>query len=400
MKILFLTDNFPPEVNAPATRTFEHCREWVKLGAEVTVITCFPNFPGGKVYSGYQNKIFQKEIIDGIKVIRIWTYISANKGMIRRSFDYLSFGIVSFFVGLFSSFDIIVATSPQFFTGVSAGMISFLRRKKFIFEVRDLWPESIVGVEVMKENFFIHFLSWIEKLLYRKAWKIIVVSEGFIPTIVNMGIDQKKIYCISNGINKNNFYPRKKNKSLLAELNLEDKFIVGYMGTHGMAHKLDFIINCISELKDESIHFLFIGEGAKKEELKKQAAELKLKNITFINNVSREEVSVYLSLLDAGLIHLRVSEAFEKVIPSKIFELAAMQIPMLLGVKGEASRLVTKYHAGVCFEPENKNDFIAKLFELKNNLQLREEVKAGETALAKDFDRENLARKMFELFQN
>src|ERR1041385_3456284 len=150
MKILFLTDNFPPEVNAPATRTFEHCREWVKLGADVTIITCFPNFPGGKVYSGYQNKIFQKEIINGIKVIRVWTYISANKGMIRRSFDYLSFGIVSFFVGLFSSFDIIVATSPQFFTAVSAGMISFLRRKKFIFEVRDLWPESIVGVEVMK----------------------------------------------------------------------------------------------------------------------------------------------------------------------------------------------------------------------------------------------------------
>ena len=131
MKILFITDNFPPEVNAPATRTFEHCREWVKKGADVTVITCFPNFPGGKVYQGYRNKLFTKEIVDGIKVIRVWTYIAANKGIVRRSLDYLSFGIAAFLVGLFSSFDIIIATSPQFFTAVSAGAISLLRRKKF-----------------------------------------------------------------------------------------------------------------------------------------------------------------------------------------------------------------------------------------------------------------------------
>jgi glycosyltransferase involved in cell wall biosynthesis len=400
MKILFLTDNFPPEVNAPATRTFEHCREWVKQGADVTVITCFPNFPGGKIYKGYTNKLFQKENIEGIKVIRLWTYISANKGIVRRSLDYLSFGVVSFFVGLFSSFDIIVATSPQFFTVVAAGLISFLKGKKFIFEVRDLWPESIVGVDVMRENFFIRFLSWIEKLLYRKAWKIVVVSEGFIPTIVNMGIDASKIHCISNGISKNNFYPQEKNKILLTKLNLEGKFIVGYMGTHGMAHRLDFIINCISELKDNSIHFLFIGEGAKKEDLMKQAIELKLKNVTFVNNVSRTEVSSYLSLLDIGLIHLRKSDAFEKVIPSKIFELAAMQIPMLLGVRGEASRLLMKYNAGVCFEPENENDFISKLLELKNNSSLRKQIKEGEALLAKDFDRETLAHKMFQLFQS
>lgn len=399
MKILFLTDNFPPEVNAPASRTFEHCREWVKLGADVSVITCFPNFPAGKIYGGYRNKFFQKETIEGIKVVRVWTYISANKGIVRRSLDYLSFGVASFIAGLFFSCDIIIATSPQFFTAVSAGTLSFLKRKKFIFEVRDLWPESIMGVDVMKENFFIRFLSWIEKLLYRRAWKIVVVSEAFIPAIIDKGIDRKKIHYISNGISKNNFYPQDKNKSLLAKLDLEGKFITGYMGTHGMAHKLDFIIDCMGELENGNIHFLFIGEGAKKEALVKQAAELKLKNVTFINNVPREEVSAYLSLLDIGLIHLRKSEAFEKVIPSKLFELAAMRIPMLLGVKGEASRLLRKYNAGVCFEPENKNDFISKFLDLKNNFRLREEVKAGEAALAKDFDREALAQKMFELFQ-
>jgi glycosyltransferase involved in cell wall biosynthesis len=397
MKILFLTDNFPPEVNAPANRTFEHCRQWVMMGADVTVITCFPNFPGGKIYEGYRHKLFQREIIDGIKVIRLWTYISANKGIVRRSLDYLSFGVASFFVGLFASCDLIVATSPQFFTAVSAGLVSFVRRKKFVFEVRDLWPESIIGVDVMKENFIIKILSWIEKLLYKRAWKIVVVSEGFTESIMKFGINRNKVRCISNGIDRSIFSPHKKNEALLKQFNLAGKFIVGYMGTHGMAHKLDFILDSIKEIRDVAIHFLFIGEGAKKEELVKQAEELQLNNITFINNVPREEVPSYLSLLDIGLINLRRTAEFEKVIPSKLFELAAMEIPILLGVKGEAQKLLLKYNAGICFEPENKTDFISKLTELKNNLHLREEVRTGADALARDFDRNVLAQKMYQL---
>ncbi len=119
MKILFLTDNFPPEVNAPATRTYEHCKEWVKQGEEVTVITCTPNFPQGKVYTGYRNRLYQKEIMDGIRVIRIWSYITANEGFLKRTLDYISFSVTSFFAGLFQQADIIIATSPQFFTALS-----------------------------------------------------------------------------------------------------------------------------------------------------------------------------------------------------------------------------------------------------------------------------------------
>jgi len=397
MKILFLTDNFPPEVNAPANRTYEHCREWIKKGAQVTVITCFPNFPVGKVYGGYKNKFFQSEVIEGIKVVRVWTYITANKGIVRRSLDYFSFGLVSFFFGLFKQCDVIIATSPQFFTAVSAGLLSVVRGKKFVFEVRDLWPESIIGVDVMKNNFLIRALSWIEKLLYRRSWKIIIVSESFTESILKRGIDRKKIFCISNGIDENIFSPREKNHLLLEKLNLENKFIVGYMGTHGMAHRLDFILNCIHEIKDDTLHFLFIGEGAKKEELRKQAEELNLPNITFVNNVSRNEVPEYLSLLDLGLINLRKSEAFEKVIPSKIFELAAMGIPILLGVTGEAKRLLKKYNAGICFEPENRDDFIYNLKMLKENQKLRDEIKIGEALLAKDFSREKLADDMFKV---
>ena len=163
MNILFLTDNFPPEVNAPASRTYEHCKEWVQLGEKVTVITCTPNFPQGKVYEGYRNKLYQTEYMDGIKVIRVWSYITANEGFLKRTLDYISFSVSSFFAGLFQQADMIIATSPQFFTALSGRTLAFWKRKPWIMEVRDLWPESIKTVGAMKDNPVIRFFEWEEK---------------------------------------------------------------------------------------------------------------------------------------------------------------------------------------------------------------------------------------------
>ena len=150
-KILFLTDNFPPETNAPATRTFEHAKIWVSRGCSVTVITCFPNFPTGKIYDGYKNSLFKNEIIEGIRVIRVWSYITPNSGVFKRTLDYISFGISSFIASFFVRFDIIIGTSPQFFTAVSTYMISKFRFSPWIMEVRDIWPESIRAVGAIKD---------------------------------------------------------------------------------------------------------------------------------------------------------------------------------------------------------------------------------------------------------
>ena len=180
MRILFLTDNFPPESNAPATRTYEHSLEWVKKGHDVTIITGFPNFPNGKVFPGYKNSLIKKTFIDGIKVIRVWTYISANKGFIKRTLDYISFAFSSFIIGLFIKTDIIIATSPQFFSAISGRLLSFFKMRPWIMEVRDLWPESISAVGAMnKNNIIFKFLEWIELKLYISAKKIIVVTETF-----------------------------------------------------------------------------------------------------------------------------------------------------------------------------------------------------------------------------
>ena len=396
MKILFLTDNFIPEVNAPATRTYEHCKEWVKLGAEVTVVTCVPNFPKGIVFEGYKNKWKQVEYIEGIKVIRVWSFIAANKGFLKRTIDFISFSITSFLAGLFIKTDVIVATSPQFFTALSGKALSFFKRKPWVMEVRDLWPESIKTVGAMNDNFIIRYFEYLEKKCYKSAHIIITVTQSFKDEIIQKGIDGNKIYVIKNGANLELFQPLKKDESLISELGLSGKTILGYIGTHGMAHKLDFLLDCAKELENTSYHFLFIGSGAEKENLQKKIKKEKIVNVTMLDSVPKNEIIQYLSILDISLINLKKDKLFKTVIPSKIFENAAMQIPILIGVDGEAKEIVASFNAGLFYEPENKADFLKKLAKISvyENQKLFSE---GGKKLAQFYNRKTLANEMLNI---
>lgn len=398
MRILFLTDNFPPEVNAPASRTYEHCKEWVKKGCDVTVITCVPNFPKGVVFEGYRNKLWQKEVVDGIKVIRVWSYIVPNIGFLKRTLDYISYSITSFMAGLFVKTDVIVATSPQFFTALSGRVLSKWKRKPWIMEVRDLWPESIKAVGALNDSLFIRYFEWQEKRCYRSANKIVVVTDTFKHEIAKKGISLDKIHVIKNGVNKELFKPTPKDIQLLKELGLENKFIVGYIGTHGMAHKLDFILDCAKTLdnKDNNFHFLLVGDGAKKDELQAYNQQLGCNNVTMLDSVSKSEVARYISILDICLINLRKSPLFTTVIPSKIFENAGMGIPILLGVEGEAKDIIESYDAGMAYEPENQADFIEKLKEISKAQNLQR-FKEGCLKLSADYDRTKLASDMLDI---
>ncbi len=201
MHILFLTDNFPPEVNAPASRTFEHCREWTRVGHQVTVITGVPNFPKGKIFAGYRNRLWQCETMEGIRVVRVWTYIAANEGFVKRTLDYLSFMVTGFLAGLFQQRpDVIIGTSPQFFTNCAAWMLSIFRWRPFVFELRDLWPESIKTVGAMKDSVSLRLLEHLELFLYRRAQVVVVVTESFRNNLVSRGINPDKIVVILNGV--------------------------------------------------------------------------------------------------------------------------------------------------------------------------------------------------------
>lgn len=399
MKILFLSDNFYPEVNAPANRTFEHCREWVALGAEVTVITCVPNFPTGKVFDGYKNKLYQKEFIEGIEVIRVWSYITANEGTFKRILDYVSFAKMSFFVSIGIKADIIIATSPQFFTAIAGMFSSFVKRIPWIMEVRDIWPESIVAVGAMKNKSIISFLEKIELILYKSAKKIVVVTDSFKVTIAQKGISPEKISVVKNGVYLEKFKPITKKYEILDELGLNGKFLVAYFGTIGMAHKLDFILQSASKIEDKEIHFLLVGDGAEKLNISKLINELKLSNVTLLPSVSKDKIQDYISIIDVALVNLKKSETFKSVIPSKIFENVAMQKPILLGVEGESKIIIEEYQAGICFEPENETDFIRALYQIKQRTLLGE-FKTGCQKLSVDFDRKKLASKMFEIIKS
>ncbi len=398
MKILFLTDNFPPEVNAPASRTFEHCAAWVQAGAEVTVITCAPNFPEGKVFEGYKNRWHQKEEMAGIRVIRVWSYITANAGFARRVIDYLSFAFTATWASLWVRADVIVATSPQFFTAVGGSWASFCKRKPWIMEVRDLWPESIRAVNAMEDS---KALDWLEKwelALYRSARRVVVVTDSFLENIAERGIPATKISVVKNGVHLHQYQPIPKDAELLQTLGLAGKFVVGYIGTHGMAHQLDFILDCAREA-EERVHFLFVGGGAEKERLLQLKDEWNLTNVTMLPPVPKHEVHRYISITDVALVPLKKSDTFKTVIPSKIFENAAMGKPILLGVEGESQAIIESYGAGVCFEPENKRDFLAKLTTIAQDANFYRRCQEGCTRLAKDFDREKLAGDMLQVIQ-
>lgn len=402
MHILFLSDNFPPEVNAPASRTYEHCREWVKSGATVTVITCAPNFPQGKVFDGFKNKLWQSELMDGIRVIRVWSFITANEGFLRRILDYISFMVSSTIASLFvRKVDVIVGTSPQFFTVCAAWVVSAFKRVPWVFELRDLWPESIKAVGAMDNSFAIRMLEKLELFLYHQATCIVTVTNTFKSILIQRGVDGKKIQVTTNGVDLERFIPQAKDEGLIHALGLKNKFVVGYIGTHGMAHGLETLLDAAKLIQDGSceddMRFLFLGNGAKKSDLITYAKDKKILNVIFLDSISKDEVAKYWSLLDVSIIHLRKTELFNSVIPSKLFECMGMGIPVLHGVPGESAQIVITEQVGEIFESENPTQLAQLLLGLKNNADRIYNYKKNGINAARLYDRTHLAKKMLSI---
>ena len=398
MHVLFLTDNFPPEVNAPASRTFEHCREWVKAGHQVTVITCAPNFPKGQIFPGYRNRLFAREVVEGVEVVRVWTYITANEGFLKRTLDYVSFMLSA----VLASFriprpDVVVATSPQFFTACAGWLVGGLRRVPFVFELRDIWPESIRAVGAMKSSFVLDQLEKLELFLYRRAATVITVTHAFKNNLRARGIDETRIHVVTNGVDLMRFQPMAKDAALVESLGLGGKFVAGYIGTHGLAHGLETLLETARMFQEEGrddIRILFLGDGAAKADLVAQARELNLNNVVFADTVPKSEVARYWSVLDASIIHLRGTDLFKTVIPSMLFECMAMGIPVLHGVRGESADIVEREGAGLVFEPENSIELRDRLVELAGHPGLAGRLADRGLEGARNYDRRHLAGQM------
>lgn len=396
MHILFLTDNYPPEVNAPASRTHEHCREWVKRGHDVTVITCHPNFPHGKIYKGYKNRVWHSEVVDGIRVVRVWTYITSNEGFFKRTIDYLSYMFAAIFAAVFiRRVDLVVGTSPQFFTVCAAYIVAFLKRVPWVFELRDIWPESIRVVGAMKDSWVLDALQRLEMFLYRKADGIVTVTHSFKKELMKRGVDGEKINVVTNGVDLSRFSAVDKDVNILNRHELANKFVVGYIGTHGMAHELDTVLDTarlISEVDElSSIVFIFVGGGADKKRLVERQRQEKIDNVVFVDSVAKDEIVSYWSCLDCCVVHLKASILFETVIPSKIFEAMAMGVPILHGVLGESAKIVTDEEVGVTFKPEDPEDLAEKIVSLVADPSTRNTLSINGAQAGKKYDRSRLA---------
>jgi colanic acid biosynthesis glycosyl transferase WcaI len=382
------------ETNAAATRVHERAVFWRRWGHQVTVLTTAPNFPQGRLFDGYKNRWWQRETLDGIEIIRVKTFIAANEGVALRTLDFVSFMASAFVVGLFLRRpDVVVATSPQFFTAIGGWAIAAMRRLPFVFELGDLWPRSILAVGALRAGRIIDLLERIELFLYRRAKVVIALTHAFKDNLVARGIPAAKITVIRNGVDLARYKPRTRDLDLAGSFGTADKFVVGYIGTHGLAHDLGNVLAAAERLRDgRAVAFLLVGAGAEREKLIAEAQRRALANVVFVPMQPKDAMASIWSLCDVALVHLKDSPAFSEVVPSKMFEAMAMGLPILLvSPAGEASQILVEDGAGLWVpagDPSALADGVRRLFKdpsLCRALALRS------LAAAQDYTRERQA---------
>jgi colanic acid biosynthesis glycosyl transferase WcaI len=363
MKILYVSQYFPPEMGAPAARATELAHHWSEAGHQVSVLTGFPNHPTGVVPADWRRRLRRltyEEKDREVSVFRTWLWPLPNRKAHERIRNYTSFCLSAAIRGMsLPRPEVIIGTSPQLLVALSAYWLARSRRLPFVFEVRDLWPESLTAVGVGTERSLLHrALSALANFLYRRADRIVVVSPAFKRHLVeHRHVPAQKISLVENGVETNLFSPQadSANRRLRRELNAEEKFLVCYIGTLGMAHGLETLLEAAQQLNQQKVkvHFLLIGEGAEKERIKSLAQARGLANVSFIDQQPRESIPAFISSSDACLVLLRKNEVFKTVIPTKMLEFMSCACPVIVGVDGEARRIVESAGAGIAIEPEN-----------------------------------------------
>ena len=361
-------------MGAPAARTYEHARRWAELGHKVTVVCGLPNHPDGIIPEKYRGHLLHREKVDGINVLRCWLFATPNKGVFKRSISFLTFMFSSIFFAIFyaGKTDIVVATSPQMLCGFAGYFVAKFKRAPFVLEVRDLWPKQIIDLGVVRSSIIIFSLQWLEMFMYRKAKAIVTVAKATTEEIASRGISIEKFYTITNGIDENFYTPRDRDSAPPREqYRWGDKTVVMYIGTHGLSQGLSTILDCAEMLIDRrDIHFVFAGQGADREPLMKQAKAMNLFNVEFLPFQQKITMPGFYAAADICLVPLKKKEVFLYNIPSKMFEIMACKRPIILGVKGQAKRILEETHSGIAVEPDDARAFANAILHLTDNPEL------------------------------
>jgi colanic acid biosynthesis glycosyl transferase WcaI len=401
VNILYVSQYFPPEMGAPAARAVELSRHWARMGHEVTVLTGFPNHPTGIVPEEWRSRLHRlhdTEIIDGVRVVRTWLWPLPNRKTHERILNYTSFCVSAALSGLaLRRPEVVIATSPQLLCALSGWWLAWWKRVPFVFEVRDLWPESLAAVGASSEGTLLHrMLGALAGFLYRRADRIVVVAPAFQDHLVRYwNVPAAKISVVENGVETDLFRLEPAATDVRKQLKLEERFLICYIGTMGNAHGLETLIAAAEELQTAlpRAMFLLIGEGAEKERIVKIAAGRGLNNIRFLGQQPRERIPVYVSAADVCLVMLRKSELFKTVIPTKLLEYMACERPTIVAVDGQARQIVEEAGAGVFVEPENSKALVKAILELSEEPERRRQMGAsGRQYIVDKFSRETTAR--------
>lgn len=403
MKLLILTQYFPPEIGAPQNRLFELAVRLQKKGIDVSVLTAMPNYPQMKIHENYKGKCYCKEMLNNLEIHRAWIYVSQSKAVISRLLNYFSFVISAFFVGLFKikKQDVLMVESPPLFLGITAYLLAKLKGAKMVFNVSDLWPESAEKLEIINNKTLLSMATKLEEFCYRKAALISGQTQGIVKNISGR-FPNKKVYWLKNGVDIN-FYDVNKTieeNAWRKEHNYSSEdFILFYGGIIGHAQGLDVILNAAKELENyENIKFVLLGNGPEKERLLKLKAELGLNNLQFFDAVPKSQMQKIIMDTNASIIPLKRLDLFKGAIPSKIFENLALKKPIILGVEGEAEELfIQQGKCGVSFTPEDSKDLAKQILHLYDNPNLVKEL--GENGLAyvsENFNRDKIAEDFFK----
>jgi glycosyltransferase involved in cell wall biosynthesis len=408
MKILYVSQYYPPETPAPAARASELGELWAGNGHDVTILTGFPNHPTGKVHPAYRMKIWRLWMRDdskGVKVQRTWLVPLPNRRSSERMLNYGSFFLSAAIRGIFLARpDVVIATSPQLLVGLSGLIIATCKRVPFIFEVRDLWPESLEAVGVSGEHSVLfRVLKKIAGFLYKRATRIVVVTPAFKEHLERKwGVPEGKISVVVNGVDHNFFRPQPSQKEIAHEFGLEGRFVVGYIGTIGNAHGIETLVEAAAMLQitNPRVYFLVVGEGAEKETLKQLVSQKRLENVGIFPGQPRTRIPTIISSSDVCLVLLKESELFKTVIPTKMLEFMACGRAVVAAVEGEAARLLTEANAGICIQPGDVNGVVESIRSLEHAPLLCQHLgDHGREFIMKNLTREGTALRYLSLLQ-
>jgi glycosyltransferase involved in cell wall biosynthesis len=396
MKLLILTQYYPPEIGAPQNRLHELAVRLKKSGVEVEVLTALPNYPKMEVMPEYKNARNRFEIIDGIPVHRAWIYVSKSKGIVSRLLNYFSFVWSSYWKGRkLGKYDFLMVESPPLFLGYSAMALSKRLKAKLIFNVSDLWPESAEKLGIVTNKRLLKLAYNLEASCYNKSTFITGQTEGIIDDIKSR-FPTKEVFWLPNGVDVDFYNPEKIDAGDFRTKNgfSNDDLLFFYGGILGYAQGLEVVLHAAQAIQDlKHIHFILQGSGPEKEKLEGLTNSFSLKNVHFLPPVSKLEMPSVVKSIDVALVPLKNLPLFQGAIPSKVFEALAMKKPILLGVDGEARKhFITNAQAGLFFKPEDVTDLVNQIrFLSDNKSQLLEMGENARKYVSEFFNRNNIA---------